>query len=236
LAVEAGAFAEAAVRDQAEKAGLLGVVYQSVNLWLPKQTDEPGIAQIGGDLLLVGTETALRAAIDRSLSTSVAKRNQTLAERMSHISGTPDLWVVAAKLPDPLADLLAPIDAAGAGFSGQISLDHGFTLHASFDAFSAESATLFSHDWPERLVPVDASGQDLRIGTKEAQVTIDLQAPVAPSRMIELAVAPQGSGAPGDSASEYRFEVTHTESVQPRIIRIFNLEEGTREILLRTVH
>jgi hypothetical protein len=42
--------------------------------------------------------------------------------------------------------------------------------------------------------------------------------------------APQPSAGPAQPPDSVRFEITHVEAGQPQIIRIFNLDEGTREI------
>jgi hypothetical protein len=42
--------------------------------------------------------------------------------------------------------------------------------------------------------------------------------------------APQLSTGPAQPSDPVRFEITHVEASQPQIIRIFNLDEGTREI------
>ena len=96
--------------------------------------------------MLVGSRKTLQGAIDRSLS-ETGRQYSPLLPRAAHFSQTGDLWVVAAKLPDPLADLFVPLDAADAtDFLGQVSVRDGLVVEASFDAGSEAAALEFARD------------------------------------------------------------------------------------------
>ena len=62
--------------------------------------------------MLVGARKTLQAAIDRSLM-ETGRTYSALLPRAARFSQTGDLWVVAVKLPDPLASLFVPLDAEG---------------------------------------------------------------------------------------------------------------------------
>jgi len=47
--------------------------------------------------------------------------------------------------------------------------------------------------------------------------------------------APQLTAEPEQLPEPVRFEITHVEAGQPQIVRIFNLDEGTREIKISHV-
>ena len=83
-----------------------------LTLWVPDQAAKLGVAQISEQLVLVGTRKTLQGAIDRSLL-ETGRQYSPLLPRAARFSQSGDLWVVALKLPDPLASLFVPLDADG---------------------------------------------------------------------------------------------------------------------------
>ena len=266
LAAEAGNFPAATVKDQAQRQGLRRSVYRGVTLWLPEQADELGVAQISEQLVLVGAHKTLQAAVDRSLSET--RLYSQLLPRAARFSQTGDLWVVATKLPDPLADLFVPLDADASEFLGQVSVRDGLSVEASFDAGSDQAAAEFARGLRAKSPSFPAVARGVEASVDQSRVTIALQVsseelaaalhpapaaspaaiPVAVAAVpvpvpapleiaaaplpLEIAAAPRSAAAATTPPEPVKFKVTHVEAGEPQIVRIFNLDEGTREIVL----
>ena len=73
--------------------------------------------------------------------------------------------MVAARLPDPLADRFIPIDAEAEGFEGGVSLEGGLKLKAVFTTSSEEAADQLVETLKGMLVslPVATRGIEIRI-------------------------------------------------------------------------
>jgi len=238
LAVEEGVFPAAVVEDQAQRQGLRRAVYRGVTLWLPDQEDDLGVAQISERLVLVGSQKTLESAVDRSLS-ETTPQSSLLMSRAAHFSQSGDLWVAAAKLPDPLASLFVPLDADASQFLGRVSVRDGFFVEASLEASSTEAGVALIHRLHENTSAIPALDRALEASTDQNRVTVALR--VNPENLhvglVPLPPPPQGSAVePRRLAAPVTFEITHAETTRPRIIRIFNLEEGTREIVLQPGH
>ncbi len=263
LAAEAGSFPAATVKDQAQRKGLRRAVYRGVTLWLPEQADKLGVAQISEQLVLVGAHKTLEAAVDSSLL-ETGRQYSPLLPRAARFSQTGDLWVVAVKLPDPLADLFVPLDADASEFLGQVSVRDGLSMEASFDAGSNEAAAEFARGLRAKSPSLPAVVRGVEASVDQSRVTIALEvspedlaaalhpvpatvpAAVAAARVaapapveiaaaplpLEIAAAPRAAAAATTPPEPVKFKVTHVEASEPQIIRIFNLDEGTREIVL----
>jgi len=254
LAAEAGSFPASTVGEQAQQHGLRHTIYRGVTVWIPEHDDQLGVAQISDQLVLVGNRKTLHAAIDRG---QIDKgRHYSPLPRAARFSQTGDLWAVAEKLPDPLTDLFVPLDADASEFLGQVSVRDGLSLEASFDAGSNAAAAEFARGFRNRAGFLPAVARGVEASADQSRVNIALQvspeelaaalhpsvpqasspAPVAIAA-VEIAAAPLAvaSLAPPEQLEEpVRFEVTHVEEVpKPQIVRIYNLDEGTREIVLQ---
>ena len=174
LAAEAGSFPAATVKDQAQRLGLRRAVYRGVTLWFPEQADKLGVAQISEQLLLVGARKALEGAVDRSLL-ETGRQYSPLLPRAARFSQTGDLWVVAVKLPDPLAGLFVPLDADASQFLGQVSLRDGLAVEASFDADSEAAAQEFAREFQKNAPSFPAVARGLAASADQSRVTITLQ-------------------------------------------------------------
>lgn len=238
LAAEAGSFPAAAVKDQAQRQGMRRLVYRGVTLWLPGAAARLGVAQISEQVLLVGTQSALKDSIDRSLL-ETGRLYSPLLPRAAHFSQTGDLWVVATELPDPLASLFVPLDADGSAFLGQVSVRDGLAVEASFDAGSAAAAVELAQGLKKMAPSFPAVARGLETGTDQSRVTIALQ--VSPDELLAdlhptppvPVPAPRPPVASAQPPAPVKFEVTHVEKNEPQIIRIFGLDDGPREIVLQ---
>lgn len=196
LAAAAGSFPSSAVKDQAPRAGLHRLSYHGVTLWIPDATSALGIAQISEQLVLIGARKTLQSAIDRSLQPS-GRSYSSLLPKAARFSQTGDLWVVAIRLPDPLANLFVPLDAEGYGFLGQLSLRDGVSLEASFDASSIDAAASIAAHIKEQAQSLPAFAQALEATSDRRTVNIELQAdPDEVAAALGPAAAPAPAPAP----------------------------------------
>lgn len=175
LAAEAGSFPAATVRDQAQRAGLHRLVYRNVTLWVPDAAAGLGIAQLSDQLVLVGARKTLQGALDRTMSES-GRQYSPLLPRAAKFSQTGDLWVVAVKLPDPLANLFVPIDVAGSLFLGQISVRDGLMMEASFDAPSSDAAAQIAAKLREQAQSLPEFARGLQAASDRRTVNLTLEA------------------------------------------------------------
>lgn len=201
LAAEAGSFPSATVREQAQHAGLHPTAYRKIPLWIPEQANGMGVAQISEQLLLVGTRKALVDAIDRSM-VETGRQYSALLPRAARFSQTGDLWVVALRLPDPLASQFVPLDAQAWSFQGQVSVRDGLMVEASFDAGSSKAAAKVAADLLTQAPAFPPVARDLQASSEQSIVTIGLQVsqedlaaalhptPVPPGPPKPLVVAP----------------------------------------------
>jgi hypothetical protein len=192
LAAEAGSFPAATLKDQAQQHGLRRLLYRNVSLWLPDAADKLGVAQISEQLVLVGDRKTLQAAIDRSLM-ETGRMYSPLLPRAARFSQTGDLWVVALKLPDPLADLFVPLDADASNFLGQVSVRDGLTVEASFDASSDAAAAEFARGLRQKAPSLSEVARGLEASADQSRVTIGLQ---VSSEVLMTALHPTASPTP----------------------------------------
>jgi hypothetical protein len=90
-------------------------------------------------------------------------------------------------------------------------------------------------------IPLQVSSEDLTTALHSASAStpaagITLQAVPKHSAGQQPPEAPPLTAEPEPTSSPARFEITHVEAIQPRIIRILNLDEGPREIVLLFAH
>lgn len=173
LAAEAGSFPSATVTEQAQRHGLHRLAYHGVTLWLPATAGKVGVAQVSEQVLLLGDQAALQAAIDRTLP-GAARTYSTLLPKAARFAQTGDLWVVALKLPDPLASLFVPLENNATEFLGQVSVRDGLSVEASFDAGSEAGAAAAAKELRERAPFLPAVARGLQSATEHNRVTISL--------------------------------------------------------------
>ncbi len=173
LAAEAGSFPSATVRDQANRAGLRRSVYHGVTFWLPQEVTSLGVAQISEQIVLVGARRTLELAIDDSNRPS-GRPYSSLLPRAARFSQTADLWVVASRLPDPLASLFVPLEIEAEGFAGQVSLRGGLAMQASFDAGSDRAAAVVADGLRKQAPSLPPIARSLDAESDGAEVTVEL--------------------------------------------------------------
>jgi len=262
LAAEAGSFRAATVQDQAQRQGLSRLAYRGVTLWLPQQADKLGVAQISAELVLVGARKTLETAVDRGLSgtgrqdsplltraasfsedadlwVAAVKLPDPLAGRFVPLEAAGSEFLGRVTFRDGLA-VQAFFDAGSEAAASEFV--RGLRERApSFPAVARgiEAAA----DQSRVTIALQVSSADLLAALPSAPAPASAHPP-EPEAVSAIAVALQGSAGPQPSeepklaaepeqpASPVKFAITHVEAFQPRIIRIFNLDEGTREIVL----
>lgn len=221
LAIAEGAFPAATLREHAAHAGLKAATYRGVELWISPDGSALGIARISDPLLLIGARKTIEAAIDRT-STASSRRSSPLLAPAARFAAR-DLWVVAARLPDPLASLFVPLDAEALAFEGGVSLRSGLQIDATLNAGSPQAALAVAEKLRRSLSTLPAVAQGLQITPDAGNVVLSLE--VNSSQLVSNL----RRAAPATTA------VTIAEPAAPagpQIIRIIGLEEGPREIVL----
>ena len=92
LAMAAGNFPAAAIREQATRKGLKRALYHEVEIWVTPGKETLSIAHMSDQLLLLGRLKNLQDAIDRSLLEEANRGFSPLLARAAHYAQD-DLWV-----------------------------------------------------------------------------------------------------------------------------------------------
>lgn len=220
-----GNFNSVTLHTQTAKLGMKQASYQGVALWIPADTSTLGIAQLNDQLLLAGSRAALQSAIDRSQSER--RHYSPLLARAARYAEA-DLWVVADKLPDPLASIFVPLDVpdGSGGFEGYATLRNGLTISASLDAGSEENAEAMAQDLQESAPSLPPIAQALEAKVDGRNVFFSLSVEIADSIEPSAAVPPQPAAQPAPPPKP------EPAPTGPQVIRIFGLDDGPREIKL----
>src|SRR5579864_8425160 len=224
VAMAAGNFPAEKFREQAVRKGLRRALYREVELWVTPAKDTLSIARMSEQLVLLGSLKNLQDAIDRSKLEEANRAYSPLLARAAHYAQE-DLWVVAARLPDPLAGRFVPIEAEAEGFEGGVSLAGGLRLGAVFTAASAEAATQLAESLQQTVVSLPPVARGIQVNIDQNSVTLAM-AVTEEQLLAGLRTAETATAAPVVKA-------TPAKPAGPQIIRIFGLDDGPREIVLR---
>lgn len=216
LAIASGAFPSATVQKQAAANGLKPVQYCGIDEWISPNDSTLGVAQWSGQLLLIGARETLESAIDRGLEPE--RRYSPLLARAAGFASR-DLWVVANRLPDPLANVFVPLEVEARGFEGAVSVRDGLRLEASIEAESAQSAAAIAEDLRKSIPSWPIVARGLAVSTDGNSVSLALQ---VDREQLARGMRPTEAPIPAEKP----------EASKPRIIRILGLDEGPREIVL----
>jgi hypothetical protein len=236
LAMAAGNFPAATLREQATRKGLKRALYHDIEIWVTPGKETLSVARMSDQLVLLGLLKNLQDAIDRSLLEDTSRVSSPLLARAAHYSQD-DLWVVATGLPDTLADRFIPIDAVAQGFEGGVSLQGGLKLKAAFTTPSEESADQLVETLKGMLVsmPVATRGIEVRID----QNTVTLSMAVTDQQLAAAlkTTAPVVAKATPKPEPVVATPVPPTpvaaKPAAPQVIRIYGLDDGPREIVMR---
>jgi len=226
LAMAAGNFPAATLREQAVRKGLKRALYRDVEIWVTPGKETLSIARMNDQLVLLGLVKNLQEAIDRSLLEEANRGFSPLLARAAHYSQD-DLWVVAATLPDPLADRFIPIDAEAEGFEGGVSLGTGLKLKAVFTSSSEDAADQMVETLKGMLVSMPLGTRGIEIAIDQNNVTLSMavtEQQLAAGLRTTTPVVAKAAPKPEPAAAK---------PAAPQVIRIFGLDDGPREIVVR---
>ncbi|HEY2844283.1 MAG TPA: hypothetical protein VGJ09_11560 [Bryobacteraceae bacterium] len=224
LAIAAGDFPAAALRDQVLRTGAKRALYHEIEIWVVPGKDTLSIARISDQLMLIGRVKNLQDAIDRSLLEQTEQAYSPLLARAARYSQH-DLWVVAARLPDPLAEHFVPFDAEADGFEGGISLEGGLRMSAVFNVQNDETAAQLADELQQAIQMQPAMLRGIQVAIEQNNV------------ILELAVSKQQLAAALRSSEPTPVaEIAKPQPAKPsgpQVIRIYGLDDGPREIVVR---
>jgi len=234
LAMAAGNFPAATLREQAVRKGLRRALYHDVEIWVTPGKETLSIARMNDQLVLLGLVKNLQEAIDRSLLEEANRGFSPLLARAAHYSQD-DLWVVASRLPDPLADRFIPIDAEAEGFEGGVSLGTGLNLKAVFTSSSEDAADQMVETLKGMLVSMPLGTRGIEIAIDQNNVTLSMavtEQQLAAGLKAAAPVVAKAAAKP-EPKPEPVGATPVVSKPAPQVIRIFGLDDGPREIVVR---
>jgi hypothetical protein len=178
LAVANGAFSLEKLRAQAAAKDFHRRRFLNAELWIAPAPDAgnpdvSSVAYITERLLLVGPVKAVEAAIARVSDPKNRSYSPLMARGARYAEE--DLWVVAAKLPDPLASLFLPLDLEATAFEGSVSAWDGLHLVAAIERKTPTDALDFA-DWlSESLASRPAMAEGTEIVTRDRSVLLRME-------------------------------------------------------------
>ncbi len=270
LIVTYGNFPPAQLAKEARGAGLISAPYKGAAVWNSKDRNGWTLAQWSNQILLLGQRKTVEDALERarasqpqeeeSRETTAAKapqirRYSPLLAKAARFHSTSDLWVVSSRLPDPLASRFVPFAVEVRGFEGEVSVEDGLQLEATFTASTHLGASALEdriHNELAALPPelrngdttIDEDRVVLSLHATADQLSASLKNPAKP---VEVAVAPPVLPAAPDLPQAPQAapqvpavmvermppppppQITGTPK-GPRTIRIVGLDDGPVEI------
>ena len=228
LAIASGTFPAATVRDQAVRKGWKRALYKEVEIWVTPGKETLSLARMTDQLMLVGRVRTLQDAIDRSLPEGTEQAYSPLLARAARYAQD-DLWVVANRLPDPLAEHFVPIEAQSDGFEGGLTVQGGVRMGAVFSVESEEAAGQLAEALKQSISMLPPMARGIQVNIVQNNMHNDVTLGLALSE--EQLVA--GLRTTSVAAAPPKPEVKAPKPERPQVIRIFGLDEGPREIVLR---
>ena len=228
LAAASGNFPEALVAEQAIRKGLKRSSYRDIVIWITPGRDTLSLARMTDQLVLLGHVKDLKDAIDRGLLEDAERTYSPLLARGARYAQE-DFWVVAARLPDPLADHFVPIDAETEGFEGAVSFQGGLRLSAVLNTSSAEDAASLAENLKQMIRGLPPLARGIQVTPDHNDVTLALA--VAEAQLISRLRNNDPAPAP-PAATPIPAKPEPVKPAGPQVVRIYGLDEGTREIVL----
>lgn len=236
LALLSGEFNAETLRADAGRLKMKPSAYHGVSLWIAPGKDTLSIARLSDQLILAGSLATLDAAIDRSQADR--RRYCPLLSRAARYAQA-ELFVVADRLPDALASIFVPIEAQTKSFEGYLSLSDGMVLEASLDAGTEDQASTIAENLRQEIPSLPAVAQSMEVKVEKRDVYLSLEldqesfaaalrsAPAQPP-----ALAPAPAPEPVKTSAQPVKPPDPPKPAGPQVIRIYGLDDGTREIVL----
>ncbi len=170
LAVEYGTFPIEKLRAQAESKGLKKVAFRPAELYVSTDPAVLSIAYVSEKLVLVGSRRTLEDTINRIANPKDRAFSPLLARAARY--SKEDLWVVASRLPDPLASRYLPVEIDATAFEGSVSAWDGLHMVASVERPTPNKALDFADSLAEVLAARPAMAVGTEITTRDRSVLI----------------------------------------------------------------
>lgn len=219
LLVAHGIFTSPALRDHATANGFRRA-NGTPEFWI-SASGQTALAFVNGELLLAGPRAAVQQALLWKTPSSLQPSH--LITRGARYAQE-DLWIVASRLPDPLASLFIPLDLQATAFEGSVSAWDGLHLVAAIEVGDSEGALDLAGTLEDALEsrPVMKEGTKIETRNRSVLMRMDLD-----ERQVHASLRLPGT----QPASALPFP----DPVAPRqaTIRILGLADGPREIPLR---
>jgi len=224
LAIASGNFPAATVRDQAGRKGWKRAPYKDFEIWVTPGKETLSLARMTDQLMLVGRVKTLQDAIDRTLLEGTEHAYSALLGRAARYAQD-DLWVVANRLPDPLAEHFVPIEAEADGFEGGVTLQGGVRMGAVFTVETEEAAGQLAEALKQSIAMLPPMAREIQVNIVQNNVTLGMA--------ISEEQLAAGLRTTTVAAAVPKPEVVTPKPAVRQVIRIFGLDEGPREIVLR---
>ncbi len=241
IAIFNGSFNSDTLRSQAAALRMQAASYHGIRLWIASAKGTLSLAQLSDQMLLAGTRASLEAAIDRSQSDR--RRYSPLLSRGARYSQA-ELFVIADRLPDPLASIFVPIEFETRAFEGYVSFANGLAVEASFDAGNDDKAAVVAESIRQSVPSLPPVAQTLEVKVDKRDVLLSLELD-SEALMATLRVPPVPGQVPPPVAAAQAERAAHAEPKRaetpkpdppkpagPQVIRIFGLDGGPKEIVL----
>jgi len=199
-----------------------GVVYRNIEM---RGTSKQTAALLNEQTLLMGLRKTVQAAIERSFSET--RRLNPLFAKGAALAAADDFWVIARRLPDPMVATFVPMDAFEDEvdmLEGGMSFHSGLNMHATLRASSVARAKGVAEHIQKLLPELPQIVRKMQVQPVDDEVKIELN--VSGQQLVSSLRAP----APSEEAPAAKPE---KKPEGPQIIRIFGLDSGPKEILLK---
>jgi hypothetical protein len=232
LTMATGQFPDAAIRKLGALKKLRPVTYRNVEVLKSPEPAGASVALISEQILLIGTWASVQAAIDRSVSIRGREPIELLG-RAAQLAEGSDFWIIAERFPDdlaaqflPLADGAKPITALEAA----VVLTNGIALEAALTAKDEAAAAQLLRNLEEirPALPDVARSLTWRLDGDAVRVSLSVNARQLASGLRGATEVAQAA----EPAAAAKAEPAEPAKPEKRVIRIFGLDEGTREIEL----
>jgi hypothetical protein len=170
LAIEYGTFSHEKLRDQASKKNFSRRLVKNSELWVSPEPNALSVAYISEKVLLVGKVSTLESEIARVADPKSRSYSPLLARGARYIKE--DLWVVAARLPDPLASSFIPFDWEATAFEGSVSVWDGLHAVAAVERSTPTRAMDLADTIAMSLASRPAMAEGTEITTRDRSVLI----------------------------------------------------------------
>lgn len=253
LVIVAGEFNLPALRQKAAKLGLKPDRFRGLELYLGP--GKPLSFAIANErLLLFGARPALTAALERGMSDKETQMNPIYA-RAAQLASAYEFWVVSTRFDESLTGDLLPLEKVRedvAGIEAGFRFRNGLAATVTLDVFGVDSASTVAETLRTKLDNFAKAGGTVSITPQDEKVRIGLAiddehlaamagpapAPAETAQPAAIVVQKGGRnetitlspGAAGTAAKGQAAAAPKPEPAQPKVIRIYGLDEGVKEI------